>query len=98
MAIGARKALEESPHELDKLWTQIPFLGIDGMPATGQAWVRGGLLTATIFSPPTAGIAIELMVRFIERGTMPPICTVTEARSIPAIEELARKVREASAR
>jgi len=97
MALGARKAFEQCTSELRGPWLKIPFLGIDGMPNTGQAWVRGGLLTATVFSPPTAGIAIELMARFMERGTMPPVCTVTEPKSIPAIEELARKAGAASA-
>jgi len=98
MALGARKAFEQCTSELHGSWLKIPFLGVDGMPNTGQAWVRGGLLTATVFSPPTAGIAIELMARFMERGTMPPVCTVTEPKSIPAIEELARNARAASAR
>lgn len=89
MALGARKAVEECA-ELRESWRKIPFLGCDGMPKTGQEWVRRGLLTATVFSPPTAGIAIELMARFIQHGTMPPVCTLTETRSIPALEELAR--------
>src|SRR5208337_3830656 len=72
MALGARKAFEQCTSELRESWLKIPFLGIDGMPNTGQAWVRGGLLTATVFSPPTAGIAIELMARFMERQIMPP--------------------------
>jgi ribose transport system substrate-binding protein len=97
MALGARKAFAECTHKSHEFWLKIPFLGIDGMPKTGQAWVRSGLLTATIFNPPTSGIAIRLMAEFIERGTMPPLCTVTEARSIPAIEELTRSVRKASA-
>ncbi len=97
MALGARKAFEQSTHALRESWLKVPFLGIDGMPNTGQAWVRGGVLTATVFSPPTTGIAIELMARFVERGIMPPVCTVTEPRSIPAISELARKARAASA-
>lgn len=96
MALGARKAFEQCTHELPKSWLKVPFLGVDGLPKTGQAWVRGGLLTATVFNPPTAGIAIELMARFMERGTMPPVCTVTEPRSIPAVEELARNARAAS--
>jgi ABC-type sugar transport system substrate-binding protein len=96
MAIGARKALEERAHELRQSWLQIPFLGCDGMPKTGQEWVRRGILIATVFSPPTAGIGIELMARFIEHGTMPPLRTLTETRSIPAIEELVRNARAAS--
>jgi ribose transport system substrate-binding protein len=97
MAIGARKAFEECA-QLRESWLKIPFLGCDGMPKTGQEWVRSGLLAATVFSPPTAGIGIELMARFIQHGTMPPVRTLTETRSIPAIEELARHARAASSR
>ena len=96
MAVGARKAFEQCALELNKSWLKIPFLGIDGLPKTGQAWVRSGLLAATVFSPPTAAIAIELMARFMELGTMPPVRVVTEPKSIPAIEELARNARAAS--
>jgi ABC-type sugar transport system substrate-binding protein len=98
MAIGARNALEESAHELRAAWSKVPFLGCDGMPKTGQEWVRRGLLTATVFSPPTAAPAIEMMARFIEHGTMPPIRTLTETRSIPALEDLARNARAAAHR
>jgi ribose transport system substrate-binding protein len=98
MALGARKAVAQCTSELRGSWLKIPFLGIDGLPNTGQASVRSGLLTATIFSPPTAGIAVEQMARFIGSGTMPPVCTVTEPRSIPDIEELARRARTASAK
>ena len=97
MALGARRAFEESTSKLRESWLKIPFLGIDGLPNTGQTWVRSGLLTATVFSPPTAGIAIEMIARFLGSGTMPPVCTVTEPKSIPTIEELARKARAASA-
>jgi ribose transport system substrate-binding protein len=95
MAIGARKALEERAQELRQSWLKVPFLGCDGMPKTGQEWVRRGTLTATVFSPPTAGIGIELMARCRQHGTMPPLRTLTECKSIPAIEELARKARVA---
>jgi len=98
MALGARKAFEKCTHELSgESWLRIPFLGIDGTPKAGQVWVQRGLLTATIFSPPTAGIAVELMARFTAQGTMPPVCTVTEPKSIPGLEELARKARATSA-
>src|SRR5580704_331469 len=63
MAIGARKAFQEIPSELEKeRWLAVPFLGCDGLPKTGQAWVRTGQLTATIFIPPNAGQAVEMLV------------------------------------
>ncbi len=96
MAMGARKAFEQSDHELRQSWLQIPFLGCDGMPKTGQEWVRRGLLTATVLSPPTAPVAIDLIARFLRHGTMPPPRTLTETRSIPDIETLGRSHRSAT--
>jgi len=50
MAIGARKAFEELTNEVDReRWLKLPFTGCDGLPKTGQAWVRSGLLAATVF-------------------------------------------------
>ena len=96
MAIGARKAFEHSGHELRQSWLQIPFLGCDGMPKTGQEWVRRGLLTATVLSPPTAPVAIDLIARFLHHGTMPPPRTLTESKSIPDIETLGSNARAAN--
>lgn len=96
MAMGARKVFEESGQEIRNSWLQIPFLGCDGMPETGQEWVRRGLLTATVLSPPTAPVAIDLLARFLKLGTMPPARTFTEARSIPDIEILSSKARAAA--
>ncbi len=95
LALGARKAFEESGRAG---WQQIPFLGCDGMPDTGQEWVRSGRLTASVLSPPTAPVAIDLLARFLRQGTMPPECTLTETKSIPEIETLARRARAAAAR
>ena len=97
MAVGARKAFESSTHQLRQSWLQIPFLGCDGLPDTGQEWVRRGLLTATVFSPPTAPVAVDLIARFLRDGTMPAPRTVTEARSIPDIETLTSKGRAGTA-
>lgn len=97
MAIGARKAFDQSHHELRQSWLKIPFLGCDGMPNTGQEWVSRGLLTATVFSPPTAPVAIALIAAFLQNGTMPPPCTLTETRSIPDIATLGRKAVAANA-
>src|SRR5262249_46187147 len=56
MAIGARKALAEIVNELDReRWLNLPFTGVDGLPKTGQAWVRQNLLAATVVVPPNAG-------------------------------------------
>ncbi|MFZ0286350.1 MAG: substrate-binding domain-containing protein, partial [Terriglobales bacterium] len=50
MAMGARKAFEELPNGAARdRWLSAPYLGCDGLPNSGQAWVRQGSLTATIY-------------------------------------------------
>ena len=90
MARGARKAFEECSDLTEQL-QKMPFLGCDGLPKTGQEWVRRKLLTATIFIPPNADLAIEMMVKSIATGALPPECTFTTAKSIPAIEALVQQ-------
>jgi ABC-type sugar transport system substrate-binding protein len=87
MAMGARKAFEECSDLREQL-EKMPFLGCDGLPTTGQEWVREKLLAATIFIPPNADLAIEMMVQSIATGTLPPERTFTTAKSFPAMEAL----------
>ena len=90
MAMGARKAFEECSDLREQL-QKMPFLGCDGLPKTGQEWVRTKLLAATIFIPPNADQAIELMVKSITTGTLPPERTFTAAKSYPTMEALAQQ-------
>jgi ribose transport system substrate-binding protein len=89
MAIGARKAFEESTNEGDRdRWLKLPFTGCDGLPKTGQSWVRSGLLAATVFVPPNAGQAIEMFVQAIQQKKRPPERVFTVPSSIPALTAL----------
>jgi ribose transport system substrate-binding protein len=94
MAMGARRAFEEVPGVREReQWLKVPFTGCDGVTSTGQEWVRRGLLTATVVSPPTAGLALEVLVKATQSGQDPPACTSSAAWSFPEIEELARTQR-----
>ena len=89
MALGARKAIEEQIEEGEReRWMSLPFIGVDGLPKTGQSWVRTGLLTATVVVPPNTPLAIEAMVQALQKGLQPPERKYTTPRSFPAIEEL----------
>ena len=89
MAMGARKAVQEAVDlEHRERWLSVPFTGCDGMPRTGQAWVRSGLLAATVIVPANAGLAIEMLTKTIQSGVMPPERTFTDVRSYPSIEEI----------
>jgi ABC-type sugar transport system substrate-binding protein len=92
MALGARKAFQEIlDSALRDRWLNVPFLGIDGMPKTGQADVRRGLLAATIIVPTNTGTGIEMLSRALTTGANPPEKTLTTAQSFPIIEELSKK-------
>lgn len=90
MALGARKAFQEEPTSAAReRWLRLPFIGCDGLPNSGQIWVRRGVLTATIFVPPNAGTALEILARAIQSGTMPAERSLIAPVSIPALDVLA---------
>ncbi len=89
LAMGARKVFQELPNGAERdRWLSLPFTGCDGQPKTGQAWLHKGLLAATIYTPPLAGQAIELLVGAYQHGKIPPEHVLVSATSIPGIEAL----------
>ena len=89
MAITARKAFKEMGDQLQtRRWLELPYFGIDGVRTTGQAWVKQGLLRATIIVPPNTSKALEMMVRALQTGTMPPEMTMMAPVGFPAVEDL----------
>ncbi len=95
MAMGARKAFAEIPESERARWMKIPITGCDGMPKTGQAWVRNGTLAATIFIRPNTDLAIEMLVEAFKGAAMPER-KVTAPESVPSLAELAGKARRAA--
>jgi ribose transport system substrate-binding protein len=89
MAIGARKAFGEIAESERARWMKIPVTGCDGMPRTGQAWVRNGTLAATIFIRPNTDLAIEMLVEAMTKGAQLPDHKVTEPESVPTLADLA---------
>src|SRR5579862_9269651 len=89
MAVGARKAFSEIAENERARWMKIPITGCDGMPKTGQAWVRNGTLAATIFIRPNTDLAIEMLVEAFKNAAGLPESKVTAPESVPALAELA---------
>src|SRR5579863_966060 len=89
MAVGARKAFSEIAENERARWMKIPITGCDGMPKTGQAWVRNGTLAATIFIRPNTDLAMEMMVEALKSGAQPPEIKITAPESVPGLAELA---------
>src|SRR5580765_4375732 len=89
MALGARKAFQELPNALERdRWVKLPFIGCDGLPKTGQAWVRNGTLAATVFAPPNAGQPMDMLVQALLNGKEQPELALTEPSSVPPLAEL----------
>jgi ribose transport system substrate-binding protein len=90
MALGARKAFQEELNlPARERWLKLPYIGCDGLPNSGQTWVRRGLLAATIFVPPNAGTAVEMLADAIQNGTVPAERSLTTPVSIPSLDVLA---------
>lgn len=89
MAMGARKAFSEIAESDRARWMKIPVTGCDGMPKTGQAWVRNGSLAATIYIRPNTDLAIEMLVEAFKNGATLPERKLTEPKSVPSLAELA---------
>jgi len=89
MAMGARDAFEELSNESERdRWLKLPFTGCDGLPKTGEAWVRSGRLAATVFVPPNTGQAMEMIVDALQNGKKPVERAVTVPVSIPPLDQL----------
>ena len=88
MAMGARKAFSEIPEGERARWMKIPITGCDGMPKTGQTWVRNGTLAATIYIRPNTDLAIEMLVEAFKSGAQLPERKMTEPESVPSLAEL----------
>jgi ribose transport system substrate-binding protein len=93
MAIGARKAFSEIVESERPRWMKIPITGCDGMPKTGQTWVRNGTLAATIYIRPNTDLAIEMLVETIKTGASLPEQKLTDPESVPSLVELSKSGR-----
>jgi ribose transport system substrate-binding protein len=92
MATGARKAFEGVANTADReRWLRLPFTGVDGLAKTGQAWVRTGLLAATVVVPTNAGQAVSMLAEALQTGRDLPERTFTVPESFPTIEKLAMR-------
>src|SRR6202140_5881600 len=71
MAMGARKAFSDITESERPRGMKIPIRGCDGMPKTGQTWVRNGTLAATIFIRPNTDLGIEMLVEAFKGAAVP---------------------------
>jgi ABC-type sugar transport system substrate-binding protein len=80
MALAARKVFQGVSDVSEReRWMSVPFVGVDGLVKTGQAWIRDKLLSATVIMPPSAGHAVRLMMEALGK----PGQTVSEKNWLP---------------
>ena len=88
---AARKAFQEvADHDARQRWLSLPYLGCDGVPKTGQAWVRNTSLAATDVIPLLAGV--DMLVTAIRTGAMPPELSQVAPHSFPTLEIVEKSV------
>lgn len=89
MALAARKVFQGVGDITEReRWMSTPFVGVDGLPKTGQAWVRDDLLAATVIMPPCAGHALTLMMEALAKQKPVPEKNWLPPQSFPALDEL----------
>lgn len=90
LALGARRAMEKQTMEKQNAGSspnqksRLPFLGVDGLPKTGQAWVRQGILAATVIVPPVTSHALDALVAALQNRAPQPERTLVAPESFPA--------------
>ena len=75
--------------------SRLPFLGVDGLPKTGQEWVRQHLLAATVIVPPITGTALEAIVSAIRKQAQIRERMLVPPKSFPQPDALASQVSSA---
>lgn len=99
MAMGARRAFQEHADlTVRDKWLRLPFTGCDGLPNTGQSYVRSGLLAATVVIPPNTSVAVEMLAETLRTGRQPTELVLTAPTSMPSIEDLASAAAKGMAR
>jgi ABC-type sugar transport system substrate-binding protein len=86
MAMGARRAFtEQTTNAEQQRWLSLPFMGCDGLPKSGQAWVPVRKLTATVVVPQNAPLGVETFADALTNGKRPPEYSLTTSQSYPDI-------------
>lgn len=88
---GARKAFEANTSGMDRAkWLALPSAGV-GVADRITPLVNQGTLCAAVVTSLTMDKAVDMLTRALTEGSQPREQTLVEARSYPAVEELAKK-------
>lgn len=99
IAVGARKALKENLMDAGGSgFGGVRFTGVDGIPKTGQAWTRSGILSATVVVPPNTVPALKMLVKATRDRSQPPEQTLVAPYSFPELIQLGAAEEDAAAK
>jgi ribose transport system substrate-binding protein len=99
IAVGARKALKENLMDVGGSgFGGVRFTGVDGIPKTGQAWTRSGILAATVVVPPNTVPALKMLVKAARDRSQPPEQTLVAPYSFPELSQLGAAEEDAAAK
>src|SRR5262249_200937 len=89
MGRGGRRALKENvAGAAGMAFSGLRFTGIDGLPKTGQEWVRAGTLAATVIVPPNTVPALTTLVKAATEKSQPAQQTLVTPLSFPELGQL----------
>lgn len=93
ITLGAYRAFREHARaEKKDHWLGLPFLGVNGLKV-GRDAVQRGTLAATVVVPPSAGVAIESLVRAYREGVRPLERIFVTPKSFPELAVLASRTK-----
>ena len=89
--LGARKAFETNAAGTErKKWLALPCAGV-GIPGQIKPLMDQGVLQAAVLTSLTMDTAIEMLAQAMKQKSQPREQTFVDARSYPAIEDLAKQ-------
>jgi ABC-type sugar transport system substrate-binding protein len=94
IALGAYRAFRgHTTGKARERWLGLPFLGVNGLKV-GRDAVQRGLLASTVVVPPSAGVAVETLVRAYREEVRPQECILVTPQSFPDLGTLASQKRK----
>jgi ABC-type sugar transport system substrate-binding protein len=95
LALGARKAFQNTEQMQQKKWLDLPFIGV-GIAEHVEPLVKKHILAAGVVTSLTMELALQTLASALKTKTQPPDCTPVSAYSSPPVDKLRPYRRESS--
>ena len=95
LALGARKAFQNTEQMQQNKWLDLPFIGV-GIAEHVEPLIKKRILAAGVVTSLTMELALQTLANALKTKTQPPDCTPVNAYSFPALDKLRPSRREPS--